>query len=1007
MRRVLLSLVLAALPVVAHAASPVARWTAQRAVSDTLVDALEDGQYATVETRATQLLADIAAPPTDSTLLVRVWTTLLDTWTRNGKTMRDTTTASAARIVALAERVTPGTPLHAQLLQVQGAILLGRARYADARDVLLRADAILDTTVAARDPRRGWCQSTLGNAYQRLGEPAAAQAHYRRALDILLAAYGEGDTRPARVATNLAFSLHSSGDDAAAREAYAKALAIFERALPPTHPDLAVILGGYGAFLKDTGDLLTARDYLQRALAIREASAAPSSPAVARVLFNLSTVRLGLADTTGAREGHQRALAMFRAAEGNGGGPFTALTLCFLGEALVKSGDFVAARGIVDEARALRLSLGRTEDADVMMALYLGAYLDMRAGHVAAARAALDTCATINQRVHGATSQTACRTRASFAAARWADGDLAGAAADAWQAMTTSAAQTRALVRMLPERQALLAAGQAIPGYDLTIDLATHGADAARAFDAVVRTRALVLDELAARAGLAHANADTAATHRWEDAARDYSRLLVRGPGSDDADAYRARVEAARLAFEAAEAAIASRRAHAAHEDVGLAEVARALPAQGAVIGYVRYLRATFTPASGVTPTLFQEVQACVPRLTPAYAAFVLRAGDAQPRIVPLGEAGPIDSLATRWQAQMADAAAGDLSRAAERASRRTGAALRRRVWDPLAPLLRGTSRVFVVPDGALHRLAFDALPTGTASYLVETGPLLHLLSAERDLVRATEAPTDGRGLLAVGDIDFDAPAGAAAATVRGGACEARDALRFAPLPGTGAEAREIATLWRRAARGDARLLARRDATESAIKSAAPGRAVLHLATHGFFLDDGCAREATPALRGIGGMRPHDVAIAASGDNPLALAGLACAGANRHAADGEDGVLTAQEIAALDLRGVQWAVISACESGSGAVQLGEGVLGVRRAFAAAGARTTITSLWPVRDDATARWMRAAYGARVLEGRDTAAAMQAACRAVLRDRRAHGLSTHPAAWAAFVAAGDWR
>ena len=67
-------------------------------------------------------------------------------------------------------------------------------------------------------------------------------------------------------------------------------------------------------------------------------------------------------------------------------------------------------------------------------------------------------------------------------------------------------------------------------------------------------------------------------------------------------------------------------------------------------------------------------------------------------------------------------------------------------------------------------------------------------------------------------------------------------------------------------------------------------------------------------------------------------------------------MLTAEEVAALNLNGVEWAVLSGCDTGVGEVRAGEGVFGLRRAFQVAGARTVIMSLWPVEDQATVRWM---------------------------------------------------
>jgi CHAT domain-containing protein len=145
-------------------------------------------------------------------------------------------------------------------------------------------------------------------------------------------------------------------------------------------------------------------------------------------------------------------------------------------------------------------------------------------------------------------------------------------------------------------------------------------------------------------------------------------------------------------------------------------------------------------------------------------------------------------------------------------------------------------------------------------------------------------------------------------------------------------------------------------------------------------------------------------------ENPLLLSGLALAGANRRAsasADGDDGILTAEEVAGLDLSGVEWAVLSACDTGVGEIAAGEGVFGLRRAFQIAGARSVIMSLWSVEDQSTRAWMRALYEGRFDRNRSTADAAHEASLAILRDRRSKGLSTHPFYWAAFVVAGDWR
>lgn len=249
-------------------------------------------------------------------------------------------------------------------------------------------------------------------------------------------------------------------------------------------------------------------------------------------------------------------------------------------------------------------------------------------------------------------------------------------------------------------------------------------------------------------------------------------------------------------------------------------------------------------------------------------------------------------------------------------------------------------------------------------------------------------------------------------------ACSDFASVHFPPLPAAARETREIAREWRKQPAGEAGgVVDLHDAAanETDLKRLAPGHKVLHLATHGFVLGGDC-KSVLASARGIGGLyegpaaAPVITATPVDGENPLLLSGLALAGANHRgaAADGEDdGILTAEEVASLDLAGVEWAVLSACETGLGDVQAGEGVFGLRRAFQIAGAGTLIMSLWSVDDEATRAWMNALYKGRLEGHLDTAQAVHDASLTLLNQRRAAGLSTHPFYWAAFVAAGDWR
>ena len=175
---------------------------------------------------------------------------------------------------------------------------------------------------------------------------------------------------------------------------------------------------------------------------------------------------------------------------------------------------------------------------------------------------------------------------------------------------------------------------------------------------------------------------------------------------------------------------------------------------------------------------------------------------------------------------------------------------------------------------------------------------------------------------------------------------------------------------WRGSTANDSQptLLTGVQADEQEFKTLAPGHRVLHLATHGFFLDEAC--DSGPATKDARSTR------SVHRENPLRLSGLAFVGANRHEppAQGEDdGILTSEEISTVDLRAVDWVVLSACDTGVGDVRPGEGVFGLRRAFSIAGARSLVMSLWPVEDASARQWMAALYDARFARGMSTAKA----------------------------------
>ncbi|MEE8433151.1 MAG: CHAT domain-containing protein, partial [bacterium] len=296
--------------------------------------------------------------------------------------------------------------------------------------------------------------------------------------------------------------------------------------------------------------------------------------------------------------------------------------------------------------------------------------------------------------------------------------------------------------------------------------------------------------------------------------------------------------------------------------------------------------------------------------------------------------------------------------------------------------------------------------------FLAETHDLT-VLSSSRDLVLPPPSgKTSAPAIVSAPDYDHPRQVAALnAGKIRGAKTRGVKLadIHVSPLPGTAVEGRLIGEMLRgkgqspRALNGGA-------ASEQAVAGLRRPD-ILHLATHGFFLDDLTPAEGkTDPRRGVGVIArlnpgsPGRINRPPPVGNPLARSGLALAGANRGAkgqtqADGTDGILTAMEVLSMDLAGTRLVVLSACETGLGDIKNGEGVYGLRRAFQEAGAAAVLSTLWQV-DDAGTRAFMTRFYTLFLQGKGA----QDSARAVQREFIASHRWRHPFYWAPFVMVG---
>jgi CHAT domain-containing protein len=445
------------------------------------------------------------------------------------------------------------------------------------------------------------------------------------------------------------------------------------------------------------------------------------------------------------------------------------------------------------------------------------------------------------------------------------------------------------------------------------------------------------------------------------------AQLYATAPVLAEVTAIRARIDELESALSAASAEV-----RVEVEPVTVAKIQASLPTGVALVELVRYRR---DDPQQPKARRWQEAH---------YAAYLLTAGGA-PQWVSLGEAAPID-------AQVEVALSAIHGKAPSETTRAELQRLDALVLAPIRAQLSGVSHLIVAPDGKLNLVPFEALVDPQGRYALENY-LISYVTTGRDLLRAATRRAPRSPAVIIASPDY----GPLPKARRPGT------VAIIPLPGALAEATDL----RRYFPGDPMIGGK--ATKSAL-AALRGPAMLHIATHGFYARDPGPSPAstTLMLAQLDSARDMFVDSGSSTSPPparlsdladaLDRSGLALAGSNL----GPGGIVTAREIAGLDWWGTQLVVLSACETGVGAVASGDGVYGLRRALVLAGTASQVVSLWSVSDSATRALMRDYYG-ELKHGMGRADAL----RQAKRDLMSQPGYAHPYYWAAFIPAGDWR
>ena len=333
------------------------------------------------------------------------------------------------------------------------------------------------------------------------------------------------------------------------------------------------------------------------------------------------------------------------------------------------------------------------------------------------------------------------------------------------------------------------------------------------------------------------------------------------------------------------------------------------------------------------------------------YAAYIIDKQQPFPLLKELFQERSVDSLQVRYVHQFY---------AGEPAER-----LLHLLWDPLKPYVKEGATVYYVPTQLLFQIAPESLPAGDGSLLGDHYRFVRLSSARelvryRDRLELATAPGQVDAVLYGGlQYSLDGTVMASEArkhdvprmfAFRGNDERVRGDSQFEDLPGSREEVEAIGRELKAARRTVLPYMGKEGTEESFLSLSGKAPQILHLATHGFYY--------TPdAAQNVDYLMGYSDAMSLSG---LVLAGGNAAWLRQKLPQGVlGGILTAADIARMDLTGVDMVVLSACHSGRGEATP-EGLYGLQRAFKKAGVRTIVMSLWAESDRVGPEFMEAFY-----------------------------------------------
>ena len=778
-----------------------------------------------------------------------------------------------------------------------------------------RTLGILERNLEPEDLIIGMCFRNIAVLYERQGRLADAERLHRRTLEIRQKGYGHNDPITANTILDLANLYAAMGRSSEAEENYLKAIEIWNNTVGPEDLYVARGSGFLGEFYLEQGRFQEAEESIRNALAINEAKLGAFHPNVGHNIRKMARLYSKQGQFAEAEQFLLRALEIQDSLPES-----SQLSTVYLFNSI---GEFYLEYGRLQQAESYL-----TRSLSMLKNIYGGDHYPLSGCYKLLSRLSR-TMGDSAKAIEYAHREAGIRSRVLY-------DDIATMSEK--NALTYSQFSRKALDNML----------------SCYFDYQWQDTAIKKSVMNLIQfNKGLVSDCIFTRQRSARLN-NNPETALLLDSLRslkfELSNIFTSASGKNT-ETYKQHVDSLDKVIRQLEGrlslACADLQKWKDYENFGIDKLLSLLPENGTIIDYYQFKYIDSSPDSAAF-----------------YYLALAASRNSDPAIIPLGPADEIDALIDTYRRHMMHIASlGGVTTDDDRSEYvRISRALYEKIWKPLEHLAANTETIIISPEASLNTISFAGIIDQKGDYLIEKHTV-NYLSSGRDLIRAEEEYPAGKGLFAIGDPDYNATVTQRASAYRPpdentvtlaqletanvrSACQELNNVRLSRLPESREEIETVADTWMKYYREPIEIRMGIEASEDFFKSEAPGSRVIHLATHGYYLQGMCFSND----RNNDYFRESNYIV----ENPMLLSGLFLAGANvrpeiSDRAGMEDGILTACEVSALDLSGTELVALSACETGLGELMAGEGVFGLRRAFQMAGARTIISTLWMIPD----------------------------------------------------------